>query len=170
MQHRDNLINGAKLGRIATHTPKAEARRAATMRRQEAGKQAWKLSDLPGWLTEKVCREKIQPRLATVTVPAIADAFGDLEALRGGYTRGPSDAASPAPGVTGKTREALDGALVEQFGTVSLFLTYFRTVRRYTFCFQNRVVLISERSEHVLCLVVLSVGGVRSPVIADLRS
>jgi len=73
---RKNLINAAKLGRIVTHTPKAEARRAATMRRQEAAKRTWKPSDLPGWLTEKVYREKIQPRLATLTVSAIASELG----------------------------------------------------------------------------------------------
>ncbi len=76
MARRNNLINAAKLGRIATHTPKAEARRAATMRRQEAAKQAWKPSDLPEWLTEKVYREKIQPKLATFTVSSIASALG----------------------------------------------------------------------------------------------
>lgn len=75
MALRKNLINAAKLGRIATHTPKAEARRAATMRIQEAAKRAWKSSDLPEWLTEKVYREKIQQRLATVTVSAIASAL-----------------------------------------------------------------------------------------------
>lgn len=75
MARRDTLINAAKLGRIATHTPKAETRRAATMRRQEAAKQAWKSSDLPDWLTEEVYREKIQPRLPTVTVSAIASAL-----------------------------------------------------------------------------------------------
>lgn len=73
---RKNLINAAKLGRVATHTPKAEARRAATMQRQEAAKQAWKPSDLPEWLNEKTYREKIQPRLAAFTVAAIASALG----------------------------------------------------------------------------------------------
>src|SRR5487761_654888 len=76
MALRENLINAAKLGRIATHTPKAEARRAATMQRQEAAKQAWKPSDLPEWLNEKVYREQIQPKLATLTVLAIASALG----------------------------------------------------------------------------------------------
>jgi len=75
MALRENLIEGAKLGRIATHMPKAEARRAATMRRQEAAKRAWRPSDLPEWLTEKCYREKIQPRLATFTVSAIASAL-----------------------------------------------------------------------------------------------
>ena len=76
MALRENLITAAKLGRIATHTPKAEARRAATMRRQEAAKRAWKPSDLPDWLNEKFYRKKIQPRLVAFTVPAIASALG----------------------------------------------------------------------------------------------
>ncbi len=73
---RKNLIEAAKLGRLATHSPKAEALRAATMRRQEAAKQAWKSSDLPEWLTEKVYREQIQPKLAAFTVSAMASALG----------------------------------------------------------------------------------------------
>ncbi|MHB8487389.1 MAG: CRISPR-associated endonuclease Cas1 [Candidatus Acidiferrales bacterium] len=72
---RKNLIEAAKLGRVATHTQKSEALRAATMRRQEAAKRSWRPSDLPEWLNEKVYREKIQPRLATVTVRAIASAL-----------------------------------------------------------------------------------------------
>jgi CRISPR-associated endonuclease Cas1 len=73
---RKNLIEAAKLGRVATHSPKAEALRAATMRRQEAAKRAWRPSDLPEWLTEEFYRDKIQPRLATVAVRTIAEALG----------------------------------------------------------------------------------------------
>ena len=76
MALRENLINAAQLGRIATHTPKAEALRAVTMRRQEAAKRAWQPSDLPEWLTEEVYREQIQPRLAAFAVSAIATALG----------------------------------------------------------------------------------------------
>jgi len=76
MSRRDNFINAAKLGRIATHSPKAEALRAATMRRQEAAKREWKPSDLPGWLNEMAYREQIQPKLATFVVSAIASALG----------------------------------------------------------------------------------------------
>jgi len=75
MAQRENLISAAKLGRVATHTPKAEARRAATMLRQEAAKRAWKPSDLPEWLNERAYREKIQPRLVALTVAAIASAL-----------------------------------------------------------------------------------------------
>ena len=73
---RDMMIETAKLGRIATHSPKAEALRGATQRRQQAAIQAWKPSDLPEWLTEGVYRERIEPRLAKFTVLAIASALG----------------------------------------------------------------------------------------------
>ncbi|MGB6481993.1 MAG: CRISPR-associated endonuclease Cas1 [Candidatus Acidiferrales bacterium] len=69
---RDTMIEAAKLGRIATHSPKAEALRGTTQRRQQAAQRAWNPSDLPEWLTERVYREKIQPKLATFTVSAIA--------------------------------------------------------------------------------------------------
>jgi CRISPR-associated endonuclease Cas1 len=73
---RDRLIDAAKLGRIATHNPKAEALRGATQRRQRAAERAWNPADSPEWLTEEVYREKIQPQLATVTVSAIMSALG----------------------------------------------------------------------------------------------
>jgi CRISPR-associated endonuclease Cas1 len=66
------LTEVAKLGRIATHKPHAEALRAETMRRQEAGKKTWKASDLPDWLTGQIFREKIQPNLAGITIKSIA--------------------------------------------------------------------------------------------------
>jgi len=76
---RENLIEAAKLGRIATHGAKAEALRAATMRRQEMAKRAWRSSDLPEWLNEKVYREQIQPRLGGITVSAIASVLSVSE-------------------------------------------------------------------------------------------
>jgi len=76
MALRENLVNAAKLGRIATHTPKAQALRAATVRRQETAKRAWKPSDLPEWLNEKVYRERILPRLVGITVTTISSALG----------------------------------------------------------------------------------------------
>lgn len=69
----ERLIEGAKLGRIASHTSKAKARRAETMRRQEAARRAWKPSDLPECLNETVYRERIMPALRTVTIRAIME-------------------------------------------------------------------------------------------------
>jgi len=70
------LIEAARLGRIATHTPRAEAQRAATQRRHAAALKVWHPSEQPEWLNEEVYREKIRPRLAGVTVPAISSALG----------------------------------------------------------------------------------------------
>lgn len=75
-ESRTTILKVAELGRIATHSPKAEALRAQTMRRQEAAKRAWKASALPEWLTQKVFREEIQPKLAPFAISAIASATG----------------------------------------------------------------------------------------------
>jgi hypothetical protein len=71
----ERLVNAAKLGRIATHTPEAKAQRAETMRKHEAAIRAWKPSDLPEWVNQTVYREQVQPRLATVTTRAIMEAL-----------------------------------------------------------------------------------------------
>ena len=73
--NRENLIKAAKLGRIAAQTPEAEALRSKTARRQTAAKLSWNPSDLPEWLSENVYRERIVPRLRSVTIPTIADAL-----------------------------------------------------------------------------------------------
>jgi hypothetical protein len=74
-----NLINVAKVGRMAAQTPKAKTLRSKTARRQMAAKLGWNPSDLPGWLTENVYREKIQPELAGIKVRTIAEALGVSE-------------------------------------------------------------------------------------------
>ena len=71
-----NMVEGARLGRIATHTPEAEALRGASQRKQADALRAWHPSDLPKWLTEAVYRNRIQPALETLTVSAIASAVG----------------------------------------------------------------------------------------------
>jgi CRISPR-associated endonuclease Cas1 len=76
---RTNLLEAAKLGRIATHTPRAEAKRSATRRRHATELAVWKPSDEPEWLTERVYRQTIQPRLSTHTIVAIASALGISE-------------------------------------------------------------------------------------------
>jgi CRISPR-associated endonuclease Cas1 len=71
-----NLLEAAKLGRIATHSPKAEALRAETMRRQGAAKRAWQWSDLPEWLNESTYHKQIMPRLVGIKVRTISSALG----------------------------------------------------------------------------------------------
>ena len=73
---REGLIEAAKLGRVAGHSPEARARQAEKQRRHAAEVKAWNPSDQPAWLTEEFYREKIQPRLSGVTVPALSSALG----------------------------------------------------------------------------------------------
>jgi CRISPR-associated endonuclease Cas1 len=61
--------------RLHSRDPIAQARRANAQRQQTVALKAWKPSDKPEWLDEKTYREKIQPRLARITVPAILSAL-----------------------------------------------------------------------------------------------
>ena len=72
---RENLIEAAKAGRVATIGVKAQALRSATQRRQAAVLKAWNPSDKPEWLDAKTYREKILPRLKGITVPTILSAL-----------------------------------------------------------------------------------------------
>jgi uncharacterized Zn finger protein (UPF0148 family) len=76
---KDELVKAAHRGRVASHSRKAQARRAETQRRHHAAKRAWEPSQQPTWLDEKTYREKIQPRVVEVTVPAISAALGISE-------------------------------------------------------------------------------------------
>jgi CRISPR-associated endonuclease Cas1 len=73
---RGNLIEAAKIGRIATHSAKAEALRSVTKRRHDAELKQWRPSDLPDWLTHKRYEQEVQPRLAHVSIPKIASTLG----------------------------------------------------------------------------------------------
>ena len=73
---REGLIKAARLGRVAGHSREARARQAEKQRRHAAAKRAWRPSDQPAWLDEQTYLQKIQPRLAGVTIPVIASALG----------------------------------------------------------------------------------------------
>jgi hypothetical protein len=72
---KKNLVEVAKLGRMAAHTPEARARQAEKQRRHASEVKAWNSPDKPDWLTEEFYRQKIQPRLSGITVPAISSAL-----------------------------------------------------------------------------------------------
>jgi CRISPR-associated endonuclease Cas1 len=73
---RENLIEAAKLGRVAGHSPSARALQAEKQRRHAVELKAWNPSKQPDWLSEEVYREKVQPRLSGITVAAISSALG----------------------------------------------------------------------------------------------
>jgi hypothetical protein len=74
--NRDNLLQQARLGRIATHSAIAEARRSVTQARQAQALRNWHPSDLPTWLDEDCYRREILPRLSKLTVKKIRLAIG----------------------------------------------------------------------------------------------
>jgi len=65
------MLKKAKVGRIATHSPIAEARRAATHPKQVEALRRWNPSELPKWLDEDFYRVEILPRLSELTTRKI---------------------------------------------------------------------------------------------------
>jgi CRISPR-associated endonuclease Cas1 len=72
---KEKFVDVARQGRAASHTREAEARRGETQSRQTAARLKWRASDQPAWLNEETYRERIQPRLAEITVPVISSAL-----------------------------------------------------------------------------------------------
>ncbi len=70
------LVEAARAGRIAGHTPEAIAREAATHRKHAQARAAWNPAKQPAWLTDRVFSEKIQPALAQASATAIAKIIG----------------------------------------------------------------------------------------------
>ena len=72
----ERLVGVAQSGRAAAQSAEAQASRAVTQRRNALAQNAWKESDLPSWLNEKVYAEQIQPRMGGITSSALSSALG----------------------------------------------------------------------------------------------
>jgi hypothetical protein len=72
----EHMRSVAAKGRLVSHTPSAQARRVTARRRNVLAEAAWKPSDQPAWLTERVYVEQIQPRLTTISGSRLAAALG----------------------------------------------------------------------------------------------
>jgi len=67
------MVEIAQRGRAAfLNSEKSRARLAASQKKQCAARRGWLPSSLPVWLTQSTYREMILPRLAQITVPALA--------------------------------------------------------------------------------------------------
>src|ERR1019366_7941055 len=64
------LVEAARAGRVAGHTPEAIAKQTATHRKHVQARAAWSPAMQPTWLTEQVFSEKIQPALAQSSATA----------------------------------------------------------------------------------------------------
>jgi CRISPR-associated endonuclease Cas1 len=67
-----NMVDAARIGRQTANGPEAQVKRANTQRKNALAQHAWKSSDQPAWLTEKVYSERVQPVLAAMSASAIA--------------------------------------------------------------------------------------------------
>src|SRR5260370_2580634 len=69
---REELIESAKIGRVVAQSSKSQRKCAKTQRRHRAAQQAWSASPKASWLNENTYLATIQPRLAGVTISALA--------------------------------------------------------------------------------------------------
>lgn len=76
---REGLIEAAKPGRVAGHSPEARARQAEKQRRHAAAKRSWQASSQPVWLDKESYLRKIQPLLCGFKVSVISAALGISE-------------------------------------------------------------------------------------------
>jgi hypothetical protein len=82
------LVEAARIGRVAGHTPEALAKEAESQRQHAKARSSWAPSCQPSWLTPKVYAENIQPQLATVSTSAIASRIGVSRWYAGKIRRG----------------------------------------------------------------------------------
>jgi CRISPR-associated endonuclease Cas1 len=67
-----NMLNAARIGRVAACSPEARAKHKTTRRQHAQGISAWDPASQPAWLTAKLYSERIQPLLANASSSAIA--------------------------------------------------------------------------------------------------
>jgi len=72
---RENHLTAPVPVRLNTHDPIAHARRASAQQPQAAARKAWNPTDRPAWLDEAFYREKIQPRVANMTISGLTSAL-----------------------------------------------------------------------------------------------
>ena len=72
----ERIVEVARAGRIAGHTPEAIAKEAATHRKHAQARAAWNPTKQPAWLAEQVFSAKIQPALANASPTEIANKIG----------------------------------------------------------------------------------------------
>jgi CRISPR-associated endonuclease Cas1 len=82
------LVDAAKIGRIAGHTPEALAKEGKSQRRHAEARASWASSSQPSWLTSDLYSEKIQPQLAEVSTSTIASRIGVSRWYAGKIRRG----------------------------------------------------------------------------------
>ena len=70
------LVEAARIGRMAAHTPEALAKEAKSQRQHAKARSSWGASSQPTWLTCDFYSEKIQPLLADLPTSVVASRIG----------------------------------------------------------------------------------------------
>jgi len=65
----------ARIGRVVAQSPRAQASRTETQRRNAIAQHAWNNSN-GSQISEDIYKREIQPRLAKISISAIASALG----------------------------------------------------------------------------------------------
>jgi hypothetical protein len=68
---KENILEAAKVGRLNTHKPEAQARRAETQRKHNAALKVWNPKDLPDWLDRGYFQNRIRPLLRRIPIQRI---------------------------------------------------------------------------------------------------
>jgi CRISPR-associated endonuclease Cas1 len=76
---REKLIELAKVGRVAAQSAKSRKKHSETQRQHEAAKRAWRSSPGRDWPDGNTYLRQIQPRLAEITISALASTLGISE-------------------------------------------------------------------------------------------
>ena len=72
----ERLANAARLGRVASRNPEAQARQADSQRRHAQARSTWDASTLPAWLTSEFYTQKLQPLISSTSTSAIRSKIG----------------------------------------------------------------------------------------------
>jgi CRISPR-associated endonuclease Cas1 len=84
----DRLNNAARLGRVASHSAEAEAKRSAAQQINIRAVWDWKPSDQPTWLTSNFYSQKVQPILASTSSSSIANLLNVSRGYAGNIRKG----------------------------------------------------------------------------------
>jgi hypothetical protein len=82
------MVEAARIGRIAGHTPAALAKEGKSQRQHAKARSLWAASGQKSWLTPEMYTKKIQPLLAQVSTSAIASRIGVSRWYAGRIRRG----------------------------------------------------------------------------------
>ncbi|MBB5328423.1 hypothetical protein HDF14_002033 [Edaphobacter lichenicola] len=72
----ERMIEVARLGRVVTLLPEAQAKRSATQKVNTQAVWDWNPTDYPTWLTSDLYSAKIQPRLVSLSCSSVAKRLG----------------------------------------------------------------------------------------------